>query len=975
MAKKGGFTEPRQASFPVVALCGSAGGLEAFQAFFGVMPDISGMAFVVVQHLASSHESVLDILIQRHTQIRVERISDNSVLQPDHIYVLPAGYFLDLWNGSLQLTPYGPEYVGLVRTIDQFLISLARDQGTRAAALIFSGAGTDSLEGARSIKHYGGFVLAQDLDSASHVSMPANVIKAGLADSTSNPAHMPNILIDYFQRTLADYAPPPLQTIDISEADMRRVIRRLQRLIGHDFTAYKRSAFERQLRLQIAESKHQSIDAYLDHLTRSREEAEQLAKNLLINVTSFFRDSAAFEALKEKALLPALRKANFDTPFRVWVPGCASGEEAVSIAILIHECLQELQLLDLEVRIFATDVSHDIIQRARWGIFPASIKAHISPTRLRAHFIEEDNGYRLRNHISRMITWGVHNLTEHPPFSRLNLISCRNVLIYYQQNMQERLIALFTFALYPDGMLLLGRSESLPYTTQAFTTIDHENRIYQRLEAKKGDWLSLDQPLFVNVPQHDEQPTSDHLQVRRPSETQELEIIKNMLVAHYDSTCAIVDDQYQVRYTFGDIDHFLKIPPGKEDQHNILSMAREGLDTALIMALHMTTNGGQVITREGIRVKHNGGERTINLIIKPIAADKLPDGHKLIVFEQVSAKLHDDEVDPAEAAADSMLKHLQDELEQSQHALHSVTQALQAKDEELTTSLEEARSANEEVQSTNEALRNSKAETESMNEELNILNNQLADQNSALSRANSTLYNFLQSTPSGMIFVDEDLTIKDFTVAVTDIFGLREADKGRPLREIAHQLIYSELMVDAERVLNASDTIEKEVRTRSGKWYHVYIHSYRTISGIVDGLALIFSDISRQKAAESDARAYALYLSAIFDTLEHSLIELDSNLRVLTANRSFYKTFQVSMEDTLGKEFHNMGNGQWNTPELHRLLTDIIPEQNSVHEYTVTRNFPKLGDRTIHVNARHFAQLDRILLVFTDVSQAAPAVQ
>lgn len=964
------FTNPPRPKFPVVALCGSAGGLEAFQAFFDTMPENSGMAFIVVQHLADSQVSVLHELIQHHTPMKVESIIDNTTIEADHVYVLPAGYDLDLWNGHLQLTTRKRTDKGWPKTIDQFLTSLANDQGLSAVALIFSGAGSDGLEGVRVVKQNGGYVIAQDLDSAIQSSMPGSVITAGLADVVSPSAQMPGILLARFANSIIEVAPPGFQIEEINEADMQRVIRRLQRLVGRDFTDYKRSTFERQLQRRMSISQYNTVDAYLDYMSRQPEEADYLMKSLLINVTSFFRDGEPFDSLKEKALLPMLRDMDIDVVFRAWVPGCATGEEAVSIAILIHECLEELDMTRMEVRIFATDANHEVIQRARNGFYSAAIADDISLARLEANFIAEDNGYRLRNHIGRMITWAVHNLTEHPPFSKQHLISCRNVMIYFQQNLQERLVALFAFALRPHGILFLGMSESLPYNINAFGLLESKHKIYQRVEDNDTGWLGLDKPLYLNVANDWNTPMPDDRPRKLLSQDHELDIIKNLLFEHYNSTCVIVDDYHRLRYSYGEIDRYLKIVPGREGQHNILDLAREGLDLELAVALHTAQHDGASSTRRGVWVKTNGDERIINLIVKPIPDGILPGARNLIIFEMVHERnnLDTGESNVEDDEAGTTIRRLREELTQAQRSLQSVTQALQAKSEELTSSLEEVRSASEELQATNEELRTSKEELESMNEELNTLNTQLTDQNYELNQANNTLHNFLQSTEIGTIFLDEDLGIRDFTASVTDIFRLRDGDKGRPLVEIADQLEGVNLIADAESVLDTLDIIEKEVRTTNGAWYQLHIRPYRTTVGIVDGLVLTFSNITGQKEAQMAAEVHSDYIREIFDTIDHSLLELDSNLQVLNANRSFYTKFRANEVNTVGRPLHQLGDGQWDIPELRRLLTEIIPQQRSVRDYTVKHDFPNLGVHTVQINARQIAELDRILLVITDIS-------
>lgn len=449
-----------------------------------------------------------------------------------------------------------------------------------------------------------------------------------------------------------------------------------------------------------------------------------------------------------------------------------------------------------------------------------------------------------------------------------------------------------------------------------------------------------------------------------------MRVIKDILAEHYASTCAIVDEFYHVRYTYGEIDHYLRLVAGRDGKHNILDMAREGLDVELTIALHQAFEHDKIVVRQGVWLKTNGKERMINLIVRPINDAALQGRRKLIIFElgQTDQKLQGEDNTTKDAEEGATISRLRKEVIQTQKALQNVTQALQAKSEELTSSLEEIRSANEEIQTTNEELRTSKEELESMNEELNTLNTQLTDQNHALFHANNTLHNFLQSADVGIIFLDQDLAIREYTSAVTTIFALRTGDKGRPLIEIVNQLDYADLITDAQHVLDTLDTNQHEVRTKDGKWFTLRIYPYRTTNNAIDGLVLTFSDITIQKQAQTAVEKRSEYMKLVFDVIEHSLIELDTDLQVVGANQTFYETFQIDEASVVGSHLYTLGNGQWDIPELRHLLTEIIPAQMTIKDYKLTHDFPELGLRTLSLNARQIAELDRILLMITVVS-------
>lgn len=443
-----------------------------------------------------------------------------------------------------------------------------------------------------------------------------------------------------------------------------------------------------------------------------------------------------------------------------------------------------------------------------------------------------------------------------------------------------------------------------------------------------------------------------------------------MLIEHYQSTCVIVDEHYRVRYTYGEVDRYLRVVPGREGQHNILDMARPGLGMDLTIALHEAYSGDNVVIRQGIWIKTREDERFINLIIKPINTTKLHDTLRLIIFElalsgDVLGKALNDQPEGREA---SSMPHTATQLEQTQKALQNVTQAFQAKSEELATSIQELRSVNEEAQTTNEELRTSKEELESMNEELNTLNTQLTHQHYELVRANNNMHNFLQSTEIGMIFLDLDLQIREYTAAVTRIFGLRARDIGRPLSEIVDQLYLKEIAADTESVLNTLVSIEREVITVDNHWYMMSVRPYRTTNNIIDGLVLTFTDITAQKQAQFIAEHQTNYVRQVFDTIAHSLIELDENLYVKIVNQSFYKTFQTTPDEVIGKHFYEIGKGQWDIPELRLLMTEIIPQRTVVQNFEVTYRLPDDGMRKMNLNARQVADVNRILLVITDIS-------
>jgi len=966
--------QPQEAPVPmVVALCASAGGLPAFHAFFDAMPSNSGISFVVLQHLPADHDSVLPDLIQRHTEIPVSAIDDDTDIQPDHVYVLPAGYHVVIEANHLHLKSMeGQE--GTLRTIDRFLDSLAEAHRENAVAVILSGTGNDGLEGTRNIRERDGLVIAQTPDSSRQAGMPTSVISEGLADVVLDPSDMPATLMHYFNISLPDKDETNIgDTLD--EIDLDKILQEVYQHTEHDFSGYKHSTLKRQIARRMGILQIKSPSAYVDYLQTQSQEVSILVKSLLIHVTSCFRDPEAFEVLKTHAILPLMRQLDKDTIFRVWVPGCATGEEAISIAILIYECQLELGLEKMEVRIFATDLSDTAIKHARRGVYSQSQLLEVSSSRLSKHFIEKNEGFEVRSHIHRMIIWSEHNLIEHPPFSKLHLISCRNVLIYFQKRLQDRIVTLFEFALVPDGILFLGSSETLPFENDTFKMLDRRLKIYQRTKNVQPSWLRLDQPLFTKTPRYRENFETMTPNRKQSDETEEIKIIKEALFEQYQGTYLIVDQSYHIRYSHGEVDRYLSIQPGRNGDHNILQMARNGLKIPLTIALQNVFESGTMIVRKDVWVKTNGLERIVNLTAKLISNNTDDDNTEgsrrcLIILELVEEgqNLKEFFPDTEDDKALATIESLREDLTETQKALESATEELHTKNEELTSSVEEVRSANEEVQTTNEELRTSKEELESMNEELNTLNSQLSDQNYELNHANDTLHNFLQSTEIGMIFLDQNLLIRAYTTAVTDIFSLRNSDAGRPLPDISNQLRYDNFEADVNSVLDTLVTVEQEVTTQDDRWYKMFIRPYRTTKNIIDGLVVTFSDITPQKRAQAQAEQQRNYAQYIVDTINNSLVELDEDLRVINANQTFYNQFHVIPDDTIGRLLYDLGNGQWDIPELRELLSEILSTRNIVRGYEVVHKFPGIGQRKMTLNARQIAELNRILLVITDIT-------
>ena len=802
--------EAQNRNFPIVALCASAGGLQAFEAFFEAIPPDSNLALVVVQHLSPHSESILAELIQRHTQIPVQSITNNIVVQPDNVYVLLPGEEATFWNGQIQVHEL-KQNKGWTHIIDRFLQSLARDQGEHAAAVILSGAGSDGTAGVRAINANGGLVIAQEPESAAQQSMPLHVIAEGIADAVLEPEQIPAYLLDHFGAASSRALDNLVDSI--TEEDLQRIVQRLRRLTGHDFTSYKLTALQQQVARRMAALRIQFVDTYLDHLDELPEEAQELEKFLLIHVTRFFRDPEAFEALKTKALLPMLRPMSIDAVFRAWVPGCASGAEAVSIAILLYECLQELDKVRMQVRIFATDANVDMIRRARHGVYPESIAEEITEARLRRHFEQVEGGYRVRDHIRDMILWASHNLVEHPPFSNLHLVSCRNVLIYFQDRLRQRVFAMLQYSLLAESILFLGSSESVPADWNTILPIDRFHRIYRQEADAKQQWLKLDHALFAKSASSDQ---SEQGQVPTRQEDRYSALVREALVTRYNVTGVIVGETFQVQYTFGEIDRYLHFSAGLGLPRTLFDLIRDDLSLALIALLHRAFEISEPVFQRSVPIRDGDSSDYINLVIQPLVHVAAGGRQRLIIFE------------PTEARA----SQLADAVETEMAPYTSI--------EGRAALIQEIQSTHEQIQIQNEVLETSNEQLKTTSEELNTINNQLIAQNDDLVATQNTLHNILRSTIVGIIFLDLDLLVREYTQAAVALFDLTADDKGQSLLAVNHELVDVDLASDTNDVLDTLEPIEREVSTRGGQRYIMSIHPYRTTQNIIDGLVLTF---------------------------------------------------------------------------------------------------------------------------------------
>jgi two-component system CheB/CheR fusion protein len=943
--------------FPIVGLGASAGGLEALELFFTHMPPEAGIAFVIIQHLYPKHKSIMDELLKRRTTMRVLQAQDGITLEPNSVYLNQPDKDIAIFNGKFQLTD--PVKTHRVRLpINHFFRSLAEDQGENSICIILSGSGSDGTLGLKEIKGSGGMVMVQNPEQAQYDSMPRSAIETGLVDYVLPAEKMPKELIGYIKQP---YVRGYKIGIGAEHLDaIQKVLMLVRSKTGHDFSHYKQNTVHRRVERRMALHKIADILNYVRYLKETPAEVDALFKDLIIEVTSFFRDPEAFEVLGEKIIPALVEHKKPDSAVRVWVPGCATGEEAFSLAMLFQEAMDRLNK-HLNVQIFATDLNKETIEKARTAHFPEGISADISSARLGRFFIKEGGGYRVKKTLRDMVVFAVQNLISDPPFSKLDLVSCRNVLIYMDSVLQKKVIPLFHYTLNQNGYLFLGSSETIGEFSGLFSPVDTKWKIFQRkgiVAGKAPDYLHapLDEAHTAYLKTL-EQPVLKEINIR--------EMAERLILDEYVPPCVFIDEKYDILYFQGSTDRYLTQPPG-EPSFNLITMAREDFRYQLSAVLSKAVKQKKAVVRETLQIKQKEGYQNVDVVVRTIQQSALKQKVKMVVFEEKTPPAEEfmkKKKTSGSARMDLRVSSLEKELQSTKEYLQATIEQMQTINEELRSANEELQSTNEELQSTNEELATSREELQSTNEELVTVNSELQDKIEALLQANSDINNLLASTDIGTIFLDNDLKIKRFTPAMTNFFNLIEADIGRPISDITSKIPLVSISQEVRTVLKDLQKKEFEIQTENGNWYSMHILPYRTIENTIDGVVITFIDITRRKKAEQLGEAAKIYAESIVDTVREPLVVLDENLKVVSANRSFYKTFKTSPEETENMLIYNLGNGQWNIPKLRELLEEIIPKNNSFDDFKVSHNFPVIGQKTMLLNVRMIEQSDQRKLI------------
>lgn len=838
------------AKFPVVGIGASAGGLEALSQLFRNLPPDTGMAFVVVQHLDPTHESALTALLARTTEMKVTEARNNGRLEPNQVYVIPPNKCMGIFSRRLQLFPRNDDSRELNLPVDLFFRSLAEQEGSNSVGIILSGSGTDGTQGLLAIKAAGGITFAQDEKTAKYPAMPGNAISAGCVDFVLPPERMFRELKRIGDHLSAGMPPEPIEALPSDEKAFESILMLLRQRTRVDFTYYKHATLSRRIQRRMVLQKQGSLADYGNYLRMHEAEIKELFNDILIHVTGFFRDPAVFQILHSKVFPRLLKGKAPEDSVRIWIPGCSTGEEVYSVAITLMELMSEQKILH-PVQIFATDINETALDKARAGFYSEGVQNEISAGRLRRFFVRTDGGYRVNKTIREMCIFARQNLVNDPPFSNLDLISCRNVLIYLGPTLQRKIMPVFHYALRPTGLLMLGASETIGAFSELFTLVDKKAKIYARKSVQSRPTLNFGQDLTGPARTGETEAAALPMNLS-PTVTDVQKQADRIVLTSYSLPGVVINSNLEVLQFRGRTGAFLEHSHG-EATLNLLKMAREGLMPELRVAVAKTIRQNVRVREEGLRVRQNGHFIECNVEIIPFTVPPGQEKFYLVLFEPVVPL----PPEPARGGAKKAVVHkrsegseiarLREELGATRESLQTIIEQQEATNEELRSANEEIMSSNEELQSTNEELETAKEELQSTNEELTTLNDELESRNNELEQVNNDLHNLLASVNIPILILGADLRIRRFTAMAEKMFKLIPGDIGRPITDIAMPVDIPAL---DQQVLDVFDSLtpkDIEVQDKQGHWWSVRIRPYKTIDHKIDGAVIALLDIDAAK--------------------------------------------------------------------------------------------------------------------------------
>ena len=901
----------RKEDFPVIGIGASAGGLEAFGKFFSTMPIDTGMTFVMIQHLDPTHTSNMVNLLKRQTQMPVAEATDGMKLEPNHVYMVPPNKNMTITDRTLRLEEQ-PERPGISHSIDLFFRSLATDLQEKAICIILSGTGNDGSRGARAVKAEMGMVMVQEPKTAGYDGMPMAAVDAGVADFVLPPEEMPEQLIQYIRKSYGKRRIRREQ-IKIQTGTLSNILSLVRSKTKHDFTGYKQSTINRRIERRMSINQIDDINQYLRYLSEHTGEVEALVKDFLINVTSFFRDKEAFSILKEYMKTYISRKTDGEE-IRAWVTGCSTGEEAYSMAIVLEEAQEELGRF-FRLQIFGTDLDQDAIEAARTGIYPPSIIADVSKERLDRFFIRKDDHFQIKRELREKLIFAVQDIIIDPPFTRMDLISARNLLIYFESELQRKLIPMFNYALNQGGVLFLGTAETVGEFTDGFEIIDRKWKMYrEKTKTSESGFRFIEHPSWKEPPEATPKITFQAHHPHEPAEPSSENILLEAL-----PTAVLIDRNYQVIYTHGKTGRFMELPEGKPNM-NILDMVRIELRAVLTTGFKEALSKGEKIIRQGTRIKVNGSSIGVRMTITPVSGEA--EGQLIITFEEgpVNSGRKSREL------KDRQTVELEQELQFTKETLRSTIEELETANEELRSANEEYQSTNEELQSTNEELETSREELQSLNEELTTVNTEHQKKIEELSTINDDMNNLLNSTGVATIFLNEDLKLQRFTPAATMIFNLINSDVNRPISDITSQVRDHNITAQAQSVLDDLIPRSENVRTSDGKWYEMRINPYRTTENAISGVVVTFIDVTKRKQAEEEAVCAREELEDRIRDRTRELSESERRFRTLVT-ASTEVLYRMSPDWSEMRQLHSRGFLANTDQPIRNWLQEYIPEE------------------------------------------------
>jgi two-component system CheB/CheR fusion protein len=977
--------DPPKKSFPIVGIGASAGGLEAFRQLLQNLPPDTGAAFVLVQHLSPTHESILPALLARSTAMPVGESIDGEKIEPNHVYVIPSHRDLAITDGHLKLLPRTTP-PDRHMPIDLFFRTLAEVRGSQAIGVVLSGTASDGTLGIKAIKAAGGICLAQDPQSAAFDGMPRSAIAGGV-DAVLPPdglaREIARLASGSYVREPGD-TPSNESLLEGDRSGLDAIFALLRKVTGKDLAGYKKPTLLRRIRRRMALRQIEELEDYARYLESDAAEAQDLYQDLLINVTSFFRDPEVFAALRREVFPRLLQDRAADAPVRVWVPGCSTGEEAYSVAICLLESLDDATAAPT-LQIFGTDVRDDAVRKARAGIYLENIAADVSPERLARFFVKVEGNYQVSKTVRDVCVFACHDLIQDPPFSHLDFISCRNVLIYLQPGVQGRVMANFRYALNPTGFLALGSSETAGASADLFLVADREHRIYTPTgtAARTGSGLGAGaltgRTVFGGRAGADARAgAGERGEVQREAD--------RILLSRYVPAGILVDDRLEILQFRGDTHPYVENGPG-DASLSLPRMIQKGLLAELREMIQEVRVTRGPVRRQGLTFRHGDRFHSVDVEAVPVQARSSGQLCFLVLFTETPATGGPPGPAPPSPSlprgeTDREIAQLEAELATTQQYLQAVIEDQSTGNEELQAANEEILSSNEELQSLNEELETAKEELQSGNEELSTLNEELQNRNLELGTLGDDLVNLFAGLHIPVVLLSPDLRLRRFTPAAARLMNLLPTDVNRPLSDIRPNFDLPDLETVILEAIETVTLIEREVQDRQGCWYSLRIRPYKTQDHRIDGAVLVLVDIDALKRGAAEVAEARDFADAIIETVREPLLVLDGMLRVERANRTFYDTFRVRREETEGRFFYDLGNRQWDVAALRGALRSILTEDRLAEDrelqgFEVEHEFPGIGRRTMVLNARRLWRdgrgAEKILIAMKDRTEIKQA--